>query len=51
MKMLLVRHAESEGNADGKGAIVAVGNHLPPNIPGDMMDKYFDTLLPRLTKE
>jgi len=33
-----------------KGAIVAVGNHLPPNIPDEMMDKYFDYLLPKLAK-
>ena len=31
-----------------KGALVAVGNHLPPNIPGEMLDRYFDYLLPRL---
>jgi len=31
-----------------KGAIVAVGNHLPPNIPMDIMEKYFDYLVPRL---
>jgi len=33
-----------------KGAVVAVGNHLPPNIPEPMMDRYFDYLLPRLKK-
>jgi hypothetical protein len=33
-----------------KGAIVAVGNHLPPNIPGDMLDFYFEYLLPRLKR-
>jgi len=33
-----------------KGAIVAVGNHLPPNIPGEMLDCYFEYLLPRLKR-
>lgn len=33
-----------------RGAIVAVGNHLPPNIPEEMMDRYFDALLPRLNR-
>ena len=33
-----------------RGAILAVGNHMPPNIPEEMFDLYFDTLLPRLTK-
>ncbi len=33
-----------------RGAIVAVGNHLPPNIPDEMLDKYFDALLPRLVR-
>jgi len=33
-----------------RGAIVAVGNHLPANIPEDMLDRYFDYLLPRLKK-
>lgn len=33
---------------DCRGAIVAVGNHLPPNIPAPMLDKFFDYLLPRL---
>lgn len=28
-----------------KGLILAVGNHLPPNIPGEMMDRYIDYLL------
>ncbi len=32
------------------GVIVAVGNHLPPNIPEDMLDRYFDYLLPKLNK-
>ena len=31
-----------------KGAILAVGNHLPANIPPEMLDQYFDYLLPRL---
>jgi hypothetical protein len=31
-----------------KGAIVAVGNHLPPNIPAEMLDNYFDYMLPKL---
>ena len=26
------------------GVIVSVGNHLPPNIPGDMMDRYITYL-------
>jgi hypothetical protein len=30
------------------GALMAVGNHLPPNIPGEMLDRYFDYMLPRL---
>jgi hypothetical protein len=34
--------------ADCRGAIVAVGNHLPPNIPGEMLDRFFDYLLPKL---
>jgi hypothetical protein len=33
-----------------RGAIVAVGNHLPANIPDDMLDRYFEYLLPRLTR-
>lgn len=37
--------------ADCKGAIVAVGNHLPPNIPDEMLDKYFDYMLPKLKRE
>jgi len=36
--------------ADCRGAIVAVGNHLPPNIPEEMLDKYFEYLLPRLAR-
>ena len=35
---------------DCKGAIVAVGNHVPPNIPDDMMERYFAYLLPRLNR-
>ena len=37
--------------ADCKGAIVAVGNHLPPNIPDQMLDIYFEYLLPWLVRE
>ena len=33
-----------------KGAIVAVGNHMPPDIPGQMVDHYFEYLLPRLAR-
>ena len=33
-----------------KGAILAVGNHLPANIPDDMMDAYFAEVLPRLKR-
>ena len=33
-----------------KGAILAVGNHLPPNIPESMLDRYFEYLLPRLER-
>ena len=33
-----------------RGAILAVGNHLPPNIPADMLDNYYGYLLPRLQK-
>ncbi len=33
-----------------KGAILAVGNHLPANITPAMLDLYFDYLLPRLTR-
>ncbi len=33
-----------------RGAIVAVGNHLPPNIPPAMMDRYINRLLPQLTR-
>jgi hypothetical protein len=36
--------------ADCRGAILAVGNHMPANIPDEMMDRYFDSLLPRLRK-
>lgn len=37
--------------ADCRGAILAVGNHVPPNIPAEMMDLYFEHLLPRLVRE
>jgi hypothetical protein len=33
-----------------KGAIIAVGNHMPSNIPAAMVDKYFAALWPRLNK-
>ncbi|MCM8768616.1 MAG: hypothetical protein NC911_02890 [Candidatus Omnitrophica bacterium] len=33
-----------------RGVIVTVGNHLPPNIPEEMLDYYFQHLLPRLKK-
>ena len=36
--------------SDCRGAIVAVGNHMPPNIPDAMLDRYFDYLLPRLER-
>ncbi len=36
--------------SDCRGAIVAVGNHLPPNIPEAMLDPYFEYLLPRLQR-
>ena len=32
------------------GAILAVGNHLPANIPDDMLDSYYGYLLPRLER-
>ncbi|MCF7853284.1 MAG: hypothetical protein K9N51_00690 [Candidatus Pacebacteria bacterium] len=35
---------------DCRGAMLAVGNHLPANIPEEMLKRYFDTLLPRLEK-
>lgn len=31
-----------------RGAIFAVGNHLAPNIPPGMLDRYLEHLLPRL---
>lgn len=37
--------------ADCRGAIVAVGNHLPANIPSEMLDKYFDYMLPKLARD
>ncbi|MDA0711898.1 MAG: hypothetical protein O3B73_16995, partial [bacterium] len=33
-----------------RGAILAVGNHLPPNISASMLDRYFGYLTPRLQK-
>jgi hypothetical protein len=33
-----------------KGAIVATGNHLPANIPPEMMDRYIAELLPKLVR-
>jgi len=36
--------------ADCKGALLAVGNHVPPNIPAEMMEHYFEYLLPRLKR-
>lgn len=33
-----------------RGVIVAVGNHLPPNIPEPMMEFYFAEVLPRLIR-
>lgn len=36
--------------ADCKGALLAVGNHVPPNIPIEMMENYFEYLLPRLKR-
>lgn len=32
------------------GAIVAIGNHMPPDISGHMVDRYFEYLLPRLAR-
>lgn len=29
---------------NGKDLIFAVGNHIPANVPDDMMDKYIDYL-------
>lgn len=34
---------------DCKGAVLAVGNHLPGNIPVDMLERYFEALLARLS--
>lgn len=39
-----------ESLARCKGAIFVVGNHLPPNIPAEMLDRYFEYLLPRLRR-
>lgn len=33
-----------------RGAIVAVGNHLPPNIPEVMLDRYFESILSKLER-
>lgn len=33
-----------------RGALLAVGNHLPPNIPAQMLDLYYGELFPRLVK-
>lgn len=33
-----------------KGLIFAVGNHIPANVPDDMLTKYIDYLLPRLSR-
>ena len=40
-----------ESLTDCRGAIVAVGNHLPPNIPEAMLNQYFEYLLPKLGRE
>lgn len=40
-----------ESLARCKGALFAVGNHLPSNIPAEMLDRYFDYLLPRLKRQ
>ena len=34
--------------SDCRGAIVAVGNHLSPNIPDEILDRYFEHLLLKL---
>jgi uroporphyrinogen-III decarboxylase len=34
-----------------KGAIIAVGNHLPPNISDEMMEKYFRYLLRKMKRQ
>jgi hypothetical protein len=36
--------------SDCRGAIVAVGNHLAPNIPEEMLDLYFERMLPLLKR-
>ena len=36
--------------SDCKGAILAVGNHLPANIPDVMLDRYFERLLSNLER-
>ena len=37
--------------ADCRGAIAAVGNHLAPNIPDEMLDRYFSYVLAKLRRE
>jgi hypothetical protein len=39
-----------EKMADCRGAIFAVGNHLPANIPEATLERFFEALLPRLKK-
>ncbi len=34
-----------------RGAILAVGNHLAPDISADMLARFFSYLLPRLARE
>jgi hypothetical protein len=34
--------------SDCQGAIVAVGNHLAPNIPPNMLDRYFEYVVSHL---
>lgn len=43
-------HRTFQRLSDCQGAIVAVGNHLSPNIPEDMLDQYFEHVLPRLAR-
>ncbi len=33
-----------------KGVILATGNHLPSNIPNEMLDSYIEAVLPRLPR-
>ncbi|HHW09769.1 MAG TPA: hypothetical protein GXX29_07340 [Firmicutes bacterium] len=35
---------------EAPGFVFAVGNHLPANIPEEMLEKYFNYLLPRLER-